>query len=282
MRRRFQLTIGLAVPLAAVLAAAEPPPDVGLAADGRFAEAYAALAARGADRDAEALQALARALLVHGMESPDSFERWAALRAARMVPDPAFAAPALRQLTGDGRYEQALALEILAASAPDASRGAFITALDSPYRTVRLRAVRALRGAAIGRDDLVPRLAALSTDDPDPDVRVAAVRTLRDWRATAALPHLRRAAGDRSPAVGREAVTTLVEFGDPTLSSIIRERLASAPAEQRSHVLRLAGLVPARSLLPAVGPFLSDGDPEVRAAAAVAVLGIVGTEGALP
>lgn len=285
MLRRVQLTAAV-VAIAAAVAAAEPtptrPPEVTLAADGRFAEAYAALAGRGAERQPEDLQALARALLVRGMDSPDAFERWAALRAARTAPDPALVAPALRQLTGDGRYEQALALEILAASAPEASRGAFVTSLDSPHRTVRLRAVRALRAAEANRDELIPRFAALATDDPDPDVRVAAVRTLRDWRAVAAMAEIRRAVSDRSPGVCREAVVTLVGFGDPLLSSVIRERLATAPAEQRAQVLRLAGLVPAHSLLPAVGPFLSDGDPEVRAAAAAAVLGIAAGEVALP
>lgn len=286
MRSCLQLTGVLAATLAAAsFAAADPAPtppaDVALAAEGRYAEAYAALTARGAERDATALQALARATLVRDMDSPDAFERWAALRAARAVPDPVFAGPALRQLDGDGRYEQALALEILAESAPDASRGAFVTALDSPHRTIRLRALRALHDAA-ERNELIPRLAALATDDPDPDVRVVAVRTLRDWHARAALAPVRQAVADRSPAVCREAVITLVAFGDPTLSSAIRQRLAEVPPQERAHVLRLAGLVPAHSLLPAIGPFLSDADPEVRAAAAAAVLGITSAEVALP
>lgn len=286
MRSRVQLTSVVATALAAAaLAAAEPAPlppaDLALAAEGRYAEAYAALTTRGAERDAAALQALARATLVRDMDSADVFERWAALRAARAVPDPAFAGPALRQLDGDGRYEQALALEILAASAPDASRGAFLTALDSPHRTIRLRALRALHDAA-ERSELVPRVAALATDDADPDVRVVAVRTLRDWHAIAALAQVRQAVTDRSPAVAREAVLTLVSFGDPTLSGLVRQRLAEVPPEQRAHVLRLAGLVPAHSLLPAIGPFLSDTDPEVRTTAAAAVLGITTAEVALP
>jgi HEAT repeat protein len=288
MRRRLQLIAAAALALrAAPATAAEPTPAptpaaaVALAADGRYAEAYAALNAGDGAHDPQALHDLAEATLVHGIDSPDVFERWAALRAGRALRDPALAGPAFRQLAGDGRYEQALALEILANVAPEASRGAFLTALDSPHRTIRLRALRALHDAP-RRAELIPRVAVLVTDDPDPDVRVVAVHTLRDWYATGTLVALRRAVGDPAPVVRREAVAALVVFGDPELSNIVRQRLAEAPGEDRASALRLAGLVPSRTLLPAIGPFLSDSDPEVRTAAAAAVLSITAAETALP
>lgn len=284
MQRRLQLT-ALAVCLAATAAGAEPaappPAALSLAADGRFAEAYAALTAAGADRDVEALQALARATLARGIDSDDVFERWAAMRAARRLAEPALAGPALRQLESDGRYEQALALEILATAAPRRSRAAFVTALDSPHRTVRLRALRALRDAE-QREALVGRVAVLAGEDPDPDVRVVAVRTLREWNAFEAMPTLRRAVDDPVPAVRQEAVTALVRLGDAQVSDLVRARLAGAAPEDRARALRLAGLVPSRDLLPVVSPFLSDGDPEVRSAAAAAILAIAAGQPALP
>ncbi len=257
------------------------PAAVALAGEGRYAEAVAALRGDGAQHDPEALQALARAVLVRGIDSPDAFERWAAMRAARGIPDPALAPPALRQLESDGRYEQALALEILARAAPEASFAAFVTALDSPHRTVRLRALRALHGTD-QRPALEERIGALVTEDPDPDVRVVAVRTLRDWHAFGAIPRLREAVSDPAPAVRQEAVAALVLLGDPEIAALVRQRLAEVPPEERARTLRLAGRVPSRSLLPVVSPFLSDSDPEVRSAAAAAVLTITGAEHALP
>ncbi len=276
MRRRVQLAAGVLA--LAVAAAADPAPTPpvdaqALAQDGRYAEAYAALIARGADRDPTALRALARAMLMHGIDSPETFERWAAMRAARNLREPELAGPALRQLEGDGRYEQALALEILSSSAPRASRAAFITALDSPHRTIRLRALRALHDAE-DRETLQERIATLTTDDPDPDVRIVAVRTLRDWGASGSLTSLRRAATEGTPAVRQEAVAALIVLGDPKLVDLVRQSLADAPPTERARAIRLAGMVPSPSLLPMVIPFLSDADPEVRTAAAAAVLSI--------
>lgn len=289
MRRRLQLAAcaaALALALTATGRAAESPAPahgeaVALATDGRYAEALAALTAAGAADDADALRAIAQAMLVRGIDSPDAFERWAAMRVARSVDDPALAGPALRQLEGDGRYEQALALEILARVAPKESFAAFVTALDSPHRTVRLRALRALHDTD-QRPTLEERIGALVTDDPDPDVRVVAVRTLRDWHAFAAMPQLRRAVSDPAPAVRQEAVAALVLLGDPEVAALVRQRLAEVPPEERARTLRLAGMVPVRSLLPVISPFLADSDPEVRSAAAAAVLRIATAERVLP
>lgn len=257
------------------------PAALALAIEGRYGEAVAALTERGDQDDPEALQALARALLVRGIDSPDAFERWAAMRAARTLADPALAAPALRRLESDGRYEQALALEILTRAAPQASFAAFVTALDSPHRTVRLRALRALHDTD-QRPAVEERIGALVTDDPDPDVRVVAVRTLRDWHAFDTIPQLRRAVEDPAPAVRQEAVTALVTLGDPEIATLVRQRLAEVPPQERARTLRLAGRVPSRGLLPVISPFLADSDPEVRSAAAAAVLSIAGAEHALP
>jgi HEAT repeat protein len=262
--------------------AASPAGDPAtLAAAGRYAEAYAALKARGSNADSEALRELARATLIRGIDSQDAFERWAALRAARRLKAPELAAAALRQLESDSRYEQALALEILARNAPEISRAAFVTALASPHRTVRLRALRALHDAE-QRSALQERIAVMATDDPDPDIRIVAIRTLRDWRALDTLPHLRRAVGDKAPAVREEAVMALVVLADPPVADIVQQRIAEASDGELVGALRLAGMVPSRNLLSVASPYLSHTDPEVRIAAAAAILSITSADARLP
>lgn len=273
---RRQLTAPLAVALcllgAPAVAAAADGAVAALAAEGQFAQAYQRLRDEGRSGDPAALRALSHAALERALRSPDTFERWAGLRAARGVADRALAEAARAQLHGDSRYEEALALEILARGDPEGGRDAFVAALDSPYRTVRLRALRALQPR---RDDaLVTRLAILATADADPDIRVLAIRTLAQWGAGGAVASLRRAVDDPVAAVQQEAVRALVALGDDEVAALVRERLAHGAPETRVASLRLARLVPAPELLDAIGPYLADPDPEVRVAAAAAVLAI--------
>ncbi|MDX2169314.1 MAG: HEAT repeat domain-containing protein [Deltaproteobacteria bacterium] len=256
---------------------AEPGPDaIALVRDGRFADAYQRLVEAEQGGDPAAVAALARALLARAIASEDSFERWAGMRAARTLHDPSFVAPARTQLRSGSRYEEALALEILAQSDPIGSRDEFIAALDSPFRTVRVRALRALAPRADAA--LVPRLLVLAGEDRDPDLRVLAIRTLRAWQATGAVPTLRHAVDDPAPSVQQEAVLALVALGDRSAVGIVRRRLKTARSDERVVALRLAALIPRRELLPAVAPMLGDPDPEVRAAAARAVLLVTDAE----
>jgi HEAT repeat protein len=288
MSIRGQLSCGVAatVWVVAVAVTAVPADDAGPAAplaqaealgrEGRFSEAYQRLVDGHRAGDAAALRGLARALLVRAMGSEDAFERWAGLRAARGLADPAFVAPARAQLRSGSRYEEALALEILATADAEGGRDAFVAALDSPFRTVRMRGLRALSP----RPDptLTPRLMLLATEDSDPDVRVLAIRTLRAWRASGAEPSLRHAVDDPSPAVAQEAVKALVALRDDAVVDLVRRRLASAPVEQRATALRLAGLAARPELLPDIAPYLADQDPDIRMGAARAVL-LVGAGG---
>jgi hypothetical protein len=241
-----------------------------LVADGRVGEAYQRLIETQRSQDPAALQALSRAVMARAMRSEDAFERWAGLRTARSLSDPALVAPARDQLHRGSRYEEALALEILARNDPDGSRQDFVAALDSPYRTVRIRALRALRPRP--DDALAARLAVVATDDEDPDVRILAIRTLQQWNARGAVASLRRGLSDAVAAVQQEIVRALVALGDRDVSATVLQRVAQAPREDRVAALRLASLVPLEpAALDAVGPYLADPDPEVRVAAAAAV-----------
>lgn len=243
-----------------------------LAAAGRFEEAYARLLDEGKTKDPTALRELSRAVLGRAIRSPFEYERWAGLRAGRLLDDPSLAAPA-RERLDSGRYEQSLAIEILARSDPEGSRDAFVAALDSPHRAVRMRALRALRPRP--ETSLVPRLVMLATEDGDPDVRVLAIRTLADWQARDSVPSLRATLDDPVKAVQQETVRALVALGDPDIAATVRRRIAEAGPESRAAALRLAALVPRTELLDDVGAYLGDPEPEVRVAAAAAVLSIL-------
>jgi HEAT repeat protein len=218
-----------------------------------------------------ALRARSRAVMARAMGSEDAFHRWAGLRAARALSDPALVEPARAQLHSNSRYEEALALEILARNDPEGSRTDFVAALDSPYRTIRIRALRALQPNP--DDTVAARLAVVAADDTDPDVRVLAIRTLKQWNARSTVASLRRGLTDSVAAVQQETVKALVALGDREVSATVLERVAQAPPEERVAALRLASLVPSQpAALDAVSPYLDDPNPEVRVAAAAALL----------
>lgn len=258
---------------AAPAPAAEPGEVQRLLEEGQYREAYErSVAAEGADQ-AAALAGTARALLGTSMKSSDSYFRWFALRAAQPLGDREVAASARRLADAGDRYERSLALEILAHADPAGSRAEFLAALDSPFRTVRLRALRGL--ASINDPGLSEPLAKTLRDDPDPDIRALAARALARTGAKENLIALQEALDDPVAIVQEEAVRAMVALGDGELTARLRRRLAKAPPERRVSVLRLVALVPDRDLIPDVGPLLADGDPEVRAFAAATVLQIM-------
>jgi HEAT repeat protein len=122
-------------------------------------------------------------------------------------------------------------------------------------------------------DALAARLAEIAADDTDPDVRVLAIRILKQWDARGTVASLRRGLDDSVPAVQQETVKALVALGDREVSATVLQRIAQAQPDERVAALRLASLVPSQSAaLDAVGPYLDDPNPEVRIAAAAAVL----------
>lgn len=101
-----------------------------------------------------------------------------------------------------------------------------------------------------------------------------AARALGETAAKPAIPVLSLALEDPSPVVQEEAVRSLVVLGDHRVVGTLKKRLAEAPPKERTKVVRLAALVPDASLIQSLGPLLGDGDPEVRAYTASAILSI--------
>lgn len=243
-----------------------------LMAASRYRDAYER-AMQAGEAPATALAGAARALLRTSIRSEHEHLRWLGLRAARSLADPAVAAAARELLPTAGRYEMALALEVLANGDIAASRDAFLAALGSPFRTVRLRALRAL--AQLRAPALADRFAAILVSDPDPELRAFAARALAQTGAAATAPALYRAMDDPESLVRQEAVRALVVLRDPGIAGALRRRLGEVAPDERVRIIRLAALVPDRDLTQALGPFLCDTDAEVRAAAAGAILSIV-------
>lgn len=251
--------------------AADPAQVEQLLSEGHYREAYEATAP-GGQADPEALERTARALLRLGMASEDSFLRWFSLRAARTLNDPELVAAARRLVDANDRYVQSLSLEFLAETDPAGNRDVFVRALDSPFRTVRIRAIRALE--KLKDPTLVTRLGTVLTADPDAELRAMAARALGEIGSKQAIPVLSLALDDSSPVVQEEAVRALVALGDQRVVRTLKKRLAEAPPKERTKVVRLAALVPDASLIPSLGPLLADGDPEVRSFTAAAILSI--------
>jgi len=242
-----------------------------LVESGRYREAYEALAGK-EPTDLEAYDGTARLVLDVAMRSPDSYPRWFALRAARQLDD-RMVAQSARRLAGSGdRYERALALEILARADPIGSRKELLEALDSPFRSVRIRALMGLE--QIHDPVLVENFADRLRDDPDPDLRAMAARALGAAGSQKALPALREAMEDPVDVVQEEATRSLVKLGDKRVSETLRQRLGDESFKIRLSALRLAALVPDPGLVPDIAPFLGRDDPEVRAFAAAAIVAI--------
>jgi HEAT repeat protein len=217
------------------------------------------------------LISLARTLLEQALASPDSYQRWFALRAARTLNDAALV-PSLRKIAREGdRYEQSLALDALILTDPKQAREEFQQALGSPFRSVRLRGLRGLSGH---RDpSLVDSLAKVAASDSDPDLRALAARALGESGAADAKQPLRRALDDPSEVVQEEAVRALSHLADETLAEVLRKRAESAEEpETRLRLIRLMGFVREDHVLDTLGPLLADGDAEVRSYAAAAIV----------
>jgi HEAT repeat protein len=258
--------------LVAAVSADETPDVTQLVESGQYRQAYEATVHSGT-ADPAAVADMARTLLGVSMKSEDSYERWFALQAAQPLKDQQLLDSVRERARAADRYERSLALEILARADPQGSRDELVAGLESPYRVVRIRALKGL--IKLNDRTLTERFGTLLQNDPDPDLRALAARALGTTGAPKALPMLHRALDDASGAVQDEAVRAMVALHDPDVSSIMRRRLADNPSERRVQTLRTAGLVPDPDLIAALGPYLGDGDSEVRAFAAAAILSIL-------
>jgi putative heme-binding domain-containing protein len=228
------LTIGDQPALAPLrrLAASDPVDEVRLVA----------IRAQAAAKDPAALEVLLE--IARHQRARDAV-RQEAVRAAAAIGSPE-AVERLAHLTADSTTSDDLAVLALTALAqlkrPEALP-AVESRLAAPAAPVRAAAIVAL--AAIDRKQAPARIARLLEDDPDPQVRRAALRALADLRAVDAVPAMIAAAADDQ--VRFEAIQALAAVPDaralPLYLDALVDRSPALREASRGALARLRGQI---------------------------------------
>lgn len=158
-----------------------------------------------------------------------------------------------------------------------------VAGTDDSLPAIRAVAVRELTlsfadSAGIDRKALSARVQRL-TADPDPQVRIAALRALGTYRSPDLASAAMALAADRDPNVRVQVLATLGELGGPEARVVLAGHAREGGfAHRRQALLSLAAVSPADAL-PAAQGLLAESDWRLRAVAAEA-LGIVGSDSA--
>ena len=219
----------------------------------------------------------ARRHLESALNSDQDLVRWDALRAAATLREPWIAEIVVPLCDSPDIMERGIALEAVISSNPEKGRDAFLRALISGERSIRLRGVLGL--AALGDDDTVPNLVRIMDDDPDPDLRAAAARALGDIGETQASIHLYEAIKSPFPPVRKFAVMSLLTIGDEGVGTYLAGKLREGQDPGELEILRLLALIPDPTLIEAISPFLEHSADDVRTQAAAAVFSILERSG---
>ena len=132
---------------------------------------------------------------------------------------------------------------------------------------------RRLAAGLLGRlraQEIAPDLAAL-LDDPEPEVRVAALRSLAVVDAPRVLASADRLATDPSAAVRAELAVALAGAGDGRVGVLLRQLIDADPVGDRVAGLRAIGRVPNHELAALALTAIDDPDQNVRAGAITAL-----------
>ena len=216
----------------------------------------------------------AESALREAVSSADEGVRLFALERAAATSAPGLEAGARHAAASSDRVERCLALELLTRIDVAGNREVFVDALGSPFRSVRLRALKALE--TLSDKSLSPRLIEVLEHDPDPDLQALAARSLGNIGALDAREALHRAVTTGHPVVQTAATRALVAIGDLGVGRLLLERARVAGGSERRRLFGLVALVPDADLVPSLTALLEDPDREVRVAAAAAILNIVG------
>jgi hypothetical protein len=219
----------------------------------------------------------ARRHLESALDSDQEHVRWYALMAVRTLSQTWIAEIVLPLCDSPDIVERGFALEVVAGSNPKMGRNAFLRALISEERSIRLRGVLGL--AALGDDDAVPNLVSIMNDDLDPDLRAAAARALGDIGDTEASIHLYEAIKSPFPPVRKYAVMSLLAIGDEDVGTYLVGGLQGLHYPGELETLRLMALIPDPTLIDPISPYLEHSDAEVRTQAATAVFSILERSG---
>jgi len=219
----------------------------------------------------------ARRHLESALNSDQDLVRWDALRAAATLREPWIAEIVVPLCDSPDIMERGIALEAVISSNPEKGRDAFLRALISGERSIRLRGVLGL--AALGDDDIVPNLVTIMDDDPDPDLRAAAARALGEIGDTQASIHLYEAIKSPFPPVRKYAVMSLLTIDDEGVGTYLVGRLQELDYPGELEILRLLALIPDPTLIEAISPYLEHANDDVRTQAAAAVFSILERSG---
>lgn len=219
----------------------------------------------------------AREQLEIAFASEDSFERNSALRVARFINEPWIAEIVLPLCQSPDILERAMALEIVTNTNPALGKTAFLEALTSEERGLRLRGLLGL--SALGDPSTISSLVKIMTDDPDPDLQASAARALGNIGDIKASIPLYGAINNSFPPVREQAVLALITIGDENLGRFLSDKLQKGHFPGEVETLRLMALVPDPALISVIEPFLMDTDPVKRTLAAAAILSILERSG---
>ena len=219
----------------------------------------------------------ARRHLESALNSDQDHLRWDALTAAGTLKEPWIAEIAVPLCDSPDIMERGIALEAVVSSNPEKGRDAFLRALISGERSIRLRGVLGL--AALGDHDTVPSLITIMNDDSDPDLRAAAARALGEIGDTQASIHLYEAIRSPFPPVREYAVMSLLTIGDEGVGTYLVGGLQELHYPGELEILRLLALIPDPTLIESISPYLEHNNDAVRTQAAAAVFSILERSG---
>lgn len=211
-------------------------------------------------------------VLAEALTSDVEGVRLDAAELAARLSTPGLEAAARTLAASPDRFARSLALELLARIDVARNRDLFEASMTSPFRSVRVRAVRAL--ATLKDPAEVALLAAMLADDSDPDLRALAAGALGATGGEDARAALRRALADPHPVVQAAAVEALAASGEREVGLELLGRAQGAAPVETCRLLGLVAAVPDRELIPRLVALLASPDPSVRIAAAAAILRI--------
>jgi HEAT repeat protein len=221
--------------------------------------------------------AAARRQLEEALSSDDGNQRFPAMRVARFMDDPWIAVLVAPLCESPDLVEKVLALEVVTNTDPAVCRDAFLEALNSGERALRLRGL--LGFAALGDPDTVPRLVEIMNDDPDPDLRAAAARTIGLVGDLKASISLYEAIGADYAPLREQAVLALMIIGDDGVGNYLIDRLVNDHHPGEAETLRLLSLMEDPALVESIEPYLHHEDHVYRTLAAAAILSILERSG---
>lgn len=177
-----------------------------------------------------------------------------------------------RGLEDDDATVVVFALSLLQELPPERARPRAIRLLGHPVEEVRAEAATVLGRLepGAGPDSRAAVLERLRAED-SPMARAALIRTLGRWSVEGATDELIPFLDDPDPEVRRAALVTLCRLGWERGPATVERLLGAGPPEERATGVRAAGDLRMEHLLPEVGEAVAD--PETRPAALEALDG---------